>query len=395
MLRQLWHHPSLRHARLQLASRDGEIVQEQIAVSEIAAPTGEENDRAEWVARRLESLRLRDVRIDGAGNVIGRRQGRTDAPPVVVCAHLDTVFPRQTRVSVTRMGNRLAGPGIGDNGRGVAAMLAIATAIDGETLATDRSVDFIGTTGEEGTGDLRGAKHLFAHEGREAAAAVILDGAGDERIVHRALASRRYRLTYHGPGGHSWTAYGVPNAVHAAAVTTARLARLVLPTAPRTTVSVGRIGGGISVNSIPDRAWLEVDVRSSSPAMIGRLDREVREAAVAGAMEENAHRAPGATMLTYAVEVIGERPGGETAVDHPLVLAAMEATRLVGRNPELAIASTDANIPISLGIPAVAIGAGGRGGDAHTPAEWFENTEGTLGLCRALGVVVAAAGLSD
>lgn len=393
MLRHLWHHASLRHARLELASRDDEIVREQIAVSEIAAPTGEENERADWVARRFEALRLSDVRIDDAGNVIGRRQGKTDAPPVVVCAHLDTVFPRQTRVSVTRLGNRLAGPGIGDNGRGVAAMLAIATAVDGQTLATERSVDFIGTTGEEGTGDLRGAKHLFAHDGREAAAAIILDGAGDERIVHRALASRRYRLTFQGPGGHSWTAFGVPNAVHAAAMTTARLARLSLPSTPRTTVSVGRIGGGISINSIPDRAWVEVDVRSASPAMIARLDRDVRDAAIAGALEENGRRAPGATMLTYAIEVIGERPGGETAVDHPLVLAAMEATRLIGRSPELAIASTDANIPISLGIPAIAIGAGGRGGDAHTPGEWFENTEGTLGLSRALGVVVGAAGL--
>jgi tripeptide aminopeptidase len=393
MLRQLWHHHALRHARIELASRDHDIVREQIVVSEIAAPTGEENERAEWVARRFEQLRLTNVRIDGAGNVIGRRLGKTDAPPVVVCAHLDTVFPRQTRVSVTRLGNRLAGPGIGDNGRGVAAMLAIATAVDGETLVTERPVDFIGTTGEEGTGDLRGAKHLFAHEGRDAAAAIILDGAGDERIVHRALASRRYRLTFHGPGGHSWTAFGVPNAVHAAAVTTARLARLALPATPRTTVSVGRIGGGISVNSIPDRAWLEVDVRSASPAMVARLDRDVREAAATGAMEENARRAPGSPPLTFAVDVIGERPGGETAVDHPLVLATMEATRLVGRNPELAIASTDANIPISLGIPAVAIGAGGRGGDAHTPGEWFENIEGTLGLSRALGVVVDAAGL--
>ena len=394
MLRQLWHHRALRHARLQLASRDDDIVREQIAVSEIAAPTGEENERAQWVAQRFESLRLVDVRIDQAGNVIGRRRGKTDGPPVLVCAHLDTVFPRQTRVNVARLGKRLAGPGIGDNGRGVAAMLAIATALDGETLVTEHPVDFIGTTGEEGAGDLRGAKHLFAHEGRDAAAAIILDGAGDERIVHRALASRRYRLTFEGPGGHSWTAFGVPNAVHAAAVATARLARLIVPATPRTTLSVGRIGGGISVNSIPDRAWLEVDVRSASAAVIARLDREVREAAAAGAIEENARRALGATPLTYSVEVIGERPGGETPVDHPLVLSAMEATRLVGRNPELAIASTDANVPISLGIPAIAIGAGGRGGDAHTPGEWFENTEGTLGLSRALGVVVEAAGLS-
>jgi len=394
MLRQLWHHSALRHARLELVRRDHEIVREQIAVSEIAAPTGEEEERARWVARRFESLRLRDVHIDDAGNVIGRRLGKTDAPPVVVCAHLDTVFPRQTRVRVTRQGRRLSGPGIGDNGRGVAAMLALAAAVDGETLVTERPVDFIGTTGEEGTGDLRGAKHAFTGDRREATAAIILDGAGDERIVHRALASRRYRLTFHGPGGHSWTAFGVPNAVHAAAAATARLARLPLPQSPRTTVSVGRIGGGISVNSIPDHAWLEVDVRSASAAMITRLDHDVRDAAAAAAVEENARRAVATVPLAYTVEVIGERPGGETPVDHPLVLAALEATRLIGRTPELAIASTDANIPISLGIPAVAMGAGGRGGDAHTSGEWFENTDGTLGLCRALGLVVSVAGLA-
>jgi acetylornithine deacetylase/succinyl-diaminopimelate desuccinylase-like protein len=394
MLRQLWHHEALRHARTRLAVHDEETVRAQIAVSEIAAPTGEENERAAWVARRFEGLGLREVRIDDAGNVVGRRPGRANVPPVAVCAHLDTVFPRQTRVSVTREGTRLSGPGIGDNGRGVAAMLALATALDGEHLATQRPVDFIGTTGEEGAGDLRGAKHHFAHARCDAVAAVILDGAGDERIVHRALASRRYRLTFTGPGGHSWTAYGVPNAVHAAAVATARLARVPLPSTPRTTLSVGRIGGGLSVNSIPERAWVEVDVRSASTPMLHRLDREVREAAAAGAAEENARRAVGTTALVYAVEVIGERPGGETPADHPLVLAAMEATRLIGRAPELAIASTDANIPISLGIPAIAIGAGGRGGDAHTSGEWFDNTDGPLGLARALGVVVNAAGLA-
>ena len=237
-------------------------------------------------------------------------------------------------------------------------------------------------------------QHHFAHARCDAVAAIILDGAGDERIVHRALASRRYRLTFTGPGGHSWTAYGVPNAIHAAAVATARLARVLLPATPRTTVSVGRIGGGLSVNSIPERAWVEVDVRSASPTMLHRLDREVRNAAAAGAAEENARRAVGTTALAYAVEVIGERPGGETPPDHPLVLAAMEATRLIGRAPELAIASTDANIPISLGIPAIAIGAGGRGGDAHTPGEWFDNTDGALGVARALGLVVNAAGLA-
>lgn len=395
MLRTTWSHPALERARQWLAQRDADIVREQVTLSEIAAPTGEEGERAAWVAQRFAALRLEDVRIDAAGNVIGRRAGRADGPAVVVAAHLDTVFPRPTRVTVRRLGNRLAGPGIGDNGRGVAGMLAIIAALDDARVLTEHPIDFVGTTGEEGAGDLRGAKHYFGRSPGSIASAIILDGAGDDRIVHRALASRRYRLTFHGPGGHSWTSYGVPNAVHAAAMCTARLARVTLPTSPRTTLSVGRIGGGISINSIPDSAWVDVDVRSASPPLLDRLDRDVREAAAAGAAEENGRRAPGTISLTHAVELIGERPGGETPTDHPLVQATEEATRLIGREPELVIASTDANIPISLGIPAVAIGAGGRGGDAHTPAEWYDNTEGTLGLARAIGVVAEAARVSD
>ncbi|MDQ3696535.1 MAG: M20/M25/M40 family metallo-hydrolase, partial [Gemmatimonadota bacterium] len=254
-------------------------------------------------------------------------------------------------------------------------------------------VDFVATVGEEGSGDLRGAKHIFANGAREARAAVILDGAGDERIVHRALGSRRLRITFRGAGGHSWTAYGTPNPVHAAAITVAKLASLPLPQRPRTTLSVGRIGGGIAVNAIPEDGWLEVDLRSSSDVVLARLSRELHAAARAAELEENARRALGTPALSLEIAVIGARPSGETPADHPLVRSAVAATRLIGREPELATASTDANIPISLGIPAIAIGAGGRGGEAHTQAEWFDNTDGPLGLARALGVVVAAAGV--
>jgi acetylornithine deacetylase/succinyl-diaminopimelate desuccinylase-like protein len=285
------------------------------------------------------------------------------------------------------------GPGIGDNGRGLAVMLALAEEIDGRRLRTRRPLDFVATVGEEGVGDLRGAKHYFAGDGAGAAAAVALDGAGDERVVHRALGSRRFRVTFRGPGGHSWAAFGVPNAVHAAASAAARLAALALPREPRTTLSVGRIGGGIAVNAIPDEGWIEVDLRSTSPALIERLAREVRLVACAAAEEENLRRASGAPPLTHRVETIGERPCGETDADHPLVAAALDATRLVGREPELATASTDANVPISRGIPAVAVGAGGRGGDVHTAAEWFENANGAVGVARALTIVVAAAGM--
>ena len=383
---------ALEAARDRLAARDGEILRAQVALAEIAAPTGEEDERATWIARRFDELGLRDVRTDAAGNVVGRRQGSTEESAVVVCAHLDTVFPRQVQLRVAQEGELLTGPGIGDNARGLAVMLALAETIDGVRLRTRRPIDFVATTGEEGVGDLRGAKHLF--EGRRDVAAVVaLDGAGDERVIHRALGARRYRVTYRGAGGHSWAAYGVPNAVHAAGIATARLAALVMPSEPRTTLSVGRIGGGISVNAIPEQAWLEIDLRSTSPSVIARYDREIRSIARAAGAEENASRVPGTSPLTASIDLIGDRPCGETSADHPLVASAVEATRLVGREPELATASTDANVPISHGVPAIAIGAGGRGGDAHTIGEWFDNTDGALGVARALTIVVDAAGL--
>ena len=383
---------ALSDARGRLLARDDATIGTQVQLTEIAAPTGEEARRGAWVSRRFRALGLADVRVDGAGNVIGRRAGRAAEPPVVVCAHLDTVFPRETSVRVLRDGPRLVGPGIGDNGRGLAVMLALAEEIDGRRLCTRRPLEFVATTGEEGRGDLRGAKHLFS--GMEAAAVIALDGAGDERIVHRALGSRRYRLTFIGSGGHSWAAYGVPNPVHAAGFATAKLAALPLPRDPRTTLSVSRMGGGIAVNAIPERGWIEVDLRSTSTAALQRYDRELRLIARAAEQEENARRAAGTPPLTCTIEVIGDRPGGETAADDPLVVEALEATRLVGRTPELATASTDANVPISRGIPAIAIGGGGRGGDAHTAGEWFENVEGALGIARALTIVVAVAGIA-
>ena len=399
---------ALAAARQRIVARDAAILATQLELTQIAAPTGAEQERAGWMLGRFRALGLADVRIDESGNVIGRRYGRgtllsrreatetgealTEEPiaPVVVCAHLDTVFPAGTDLRLRRDGPRLHAPGIGDNGRGLAAMLALAEEIDGRHTATARPIDFVATTGEEGLGDLRGAKGFFA-SGARPSAVIALDGAGDERIVHRALASRRYRITFRGSGGHSWAAFGVANPVHAAGRATARLAALILPHEPRTTLSVGRIGGGISVNAIPEDGWLEVDLRSVSSGVIERFDREIRRIVQAAESDENARRASRSAPLSSSVEIIGDRPGGETAAEDPLVASAVAATRAIDRTPELVTASTDANVPISLGIPAIAIGAGGRGGDAHTIGEWYENVEGTLGIVRALGVVLSAA----
>ncbi|MGH7669134.1 MAG: M20/M25/M40 family metallo-hydrolase, partial [Gemmatimonadaceae bacterium] len=272
-----------------------------------------------------------------------------------------------------------------------AAMLAVAGVIGAGEPALERPVEFVGTTGEEGNGDLRGVKHYFAHTVDRPSAMIALDGAGDQRIIHRALGTRRYRVTMDGPGGHSWAAFGVPNAIHAAASATARLSAIPLSANPRTTLSVGRIGGGISVNSIPDHAWLEIDVRSTSTRALDYMEAEVHRAVSSAVDEENARRTPGTRALGAQIARIGDRPGGETDAAHPLVEAASAITRLGGGEPELAIASTDANVPIGLGIPAISIGAGGQGGDAHSANEWFENVQGTRGVARALAIVLAAA----
>ena len=384
---------SLATARARLAAHDDAILRAQIAIAQIAAPTGEEHERASWVARRFRDSGLNEIHTDQAGNVIGRRLGAADIPPVVICAHLDTVFPRDTDLSVRRDGERLVGPGINDNGRGLAVMLALAAEIDGVRLRAKHPIEFVATTGEEGLGDLRGAKYYFTHRGRDARAVIALDGAGDERIIHRALGSRRFRVSYSGPGGHSWAAFGVPNAVHAAAAAAARLAGIALPSTPRTTLSVGRIGGGLSVNSIPDSAWLEIDLRSTSTEQLDKLETAIRWIGHAAAEDENAKRVNGTRPLKVTIESIGARPCGETPVEHELVQAAVHATELAGRQPDLALASTDANVPISRGIPAIAIGAGGRGGDAHTHGEWFDNLHGTVGVARALTIVMATAKL--
>ena len=392
--RTLRTHRALASAHARIAARDSATIRTQVAVSQIAAPTGDERERGEWVATRLRSLGLRDARIDRAGNVVAMRPGLEDLAPVLVCAHLDTVFAREVQLTFRRNGDRVTGPGIGDNGRGLAAMLAIAEEVDGRLVRTRRPIVFAATTGEEGAGDLRGAKYLFSALDEQPAAAIALDGAGDERIVHKALGSRRYHIAYRGPGGHSWAAFGVPNAVHAAASAAAMLASLPLPRSPRTTLSVSRIGGGTSINSIPEEGWLEVDLRSTSASVLDRFDREIRIIVRAAAQQENARRATATPPLSHDVMVIGDRPSGELSADHPLVVSAMEATQLIDREPELAAASTDANVPIAMGIPAIAIGAGGRGGDAHTPGEWYDNIEGPLGIARAMTILATAAELA-
>jgi acetylornithine deacetylase/succinyl-diaminopimelate desuccinylase-like protein len=307
---------------------------------------------------------------------------------------MDTVFGMEVDVAVERRGRRLEGPGIADNARGLAALVAVARALAEARVPLARPIRFAATVGEEGAGDLRGVRHLFNGASTEPPVAFIaLDGAGVERVVHRALGSRRYRFTYRGPGGHSWAAFGVANAANAVGRATSLLADLPLPVTPRTTCAVVGMQGGTGLNSIPQEAWLDVDLRSEDSAGLVQLDETVQLAAARALEDENKHRVPGTAPLELEACRLGDRPSGVVPRSHPLVQAAVAANRALGRHAELTCASTDANVPIALGVPAIALGAGGRAGDAHLPSEWYDNTDGPVGLVRALLVVTAMAGV--
>jgi len=382
-----------------LHHRDHATVESQERLAQLAAPTGGETRRASLVADAFRLRGFTRVETDAVGNVIARRPGTAPlaAAPVVCMAHLDTVFAADTPLLLRREGNRIVCPGIGDNARGLAGMLALADAfgvpgLDGDALTLAHPIEFVATVGEEGLGNLRGARAYFdalAADGTAAHAVVAIDGPGDERIVHHALGSRRYRVTLDGPGGHSWADFGRPNAIHAAGRATHWLARMPSEFRDRLAVSVGRIGGGESLTAIPTRAWLDVDVRATDELALERADRQLRAIIQRAVDDENRGAMEGT--LRADVVLLGERPAGTLSVDHPIVALAMAATRDAGREPLSAVASTDANIPLSRGIPAITIGAGGRGGGAHTADEWFENANGARGLSRAAAILIALA----
>lgn len=388
-------------ARAWIEAHDDRTQASQRAIAAIPAPTFDEGRRGEFIADRFRAIGLRDVHTDEVGNVVACH-GPGDGPGTVVCAHLDTVFPSGTPIDVLGKGERVSAPGIGDNARGLAVLLTLAEAIVCCNVELAQPVTFVASVGEEGQGDLLGVKHLFStwERGKTGAVSpfplppspssfIALDGPGLDRIVHRALGSIRLRVTFKGPGGHSWAAFGVPNPAHAVGIATARMAEIGLPTTPRTALSVVRIGGGHSLNTIPMAAWLELDLRAESDPVLASI-RQTIDAVLEGTLAWiNKRRAAGTAPLRMDVTPLGERPSGTTPEEHPLVRAAVAATRAVGGTPSLASASTDANVAISRGIPGIAIGGGGRGGDAHLLTEWYENTHGPEGIVRCLLVLVA------
>jgi tripeptide aminopeptidase len=400
-LRELCAAPQVRRACLFFETRAAEITAAQIAIVEIPAPPFGEKQRAAYLKEQFQEFNLKDAAIDAEGNCVALRRGKNLHPLLVLSAHLDTVFPAGTNCKVTTRDGKLFAPGISDDGCGLAALLTLARVFDELKIETAGSILFVGTVGEEGEGDLRGARYLLTESvwANKVDAFISLDGPGIERITHAALGSRRYRIRIRGAGGHSWGNFGTPNPVHAIGRAVARLAAYPAPTRPRTTFNVGRIEGGASVNVIPREASAEVDLRSESAEELNRLDAYFRRAVKDAVKDENnahlahqkdARRAP----LDLKVQLIGNRPSGETPKDSALVRLAEAATRLVGFAPRLECASTDSNIAIARGIPAVTIGAGGASANIHTLDEWYDPTGRDAGLKRALLVVLGTIGLA-
>jgi tripeptide aminopeptidase len=389
--------PAVKAAVEGLRASEPQTIEDQIRLCEVEAPPFKETARAQLYAEMFKEIGLTNVRIDKEGNVLGEKRG-TQAPAagpgaarphLVFSAHLDTVFPEGTPVAVKREGTMLHGPGIGDDCRGLAVVLAVARAMVTGGLQTPGTITFVGTVGEEGLGDLRGVKYLF-REGLKGQIDrfVSVDGTG-LGITNTAVGSLRYRVTYKGPGGHSYGAFGMVNPIHALGRAMARIADFEVPRLPKTTFNVGRIGGGTSVNAIPFEAWAEVDMRSADPASLKSLDAKFHKAIDDGVAQENARW--NSRQLTVDKQLVGDRPAGGTPAESPIVLAAVSATKALGLTTTLDEGSTDSNIPMNMGIAAITIDGGGRGSGAHALDESFDSTNSWQGTQRALLIALALA----
>ena len=392
--------PQVRAAFEWLREQEPQFELWQMESTRVAAPPFGESERGAWLADRFRELGLADVQMDEVGNVFGVRPAH-GSRFVSLSAHIDTVFPSATPLHIRRQGSRLYGPGVSDNGAGIVAMLAVASVLASIRVRHTMPLVFIGNVGEEGEGDLRGMRHVFATpQWRDAIAySVIIDGAGADTVVAQALGSRRFEVIVRGPGGHSWSDFGAPNPILALARAVEILSRTPVPASPKTTFNVGVIRGGTSVNSIPESASMRVDLRSTSMAEINRLEAALRGAldeAVAGENRAAAqHKARRPQVVQSEVVEIGNRPAGELARDARILQVIRAVDAQLGNTAQVQRASTDANIPLSLGREAIAIGGGGSGGGAHTLQEWFDSTGRELGLKRILLSMLALAGVGE
>src|SRR5437764_14573658 len=380
--------PAVRAALDAAKTNEPQAIDDQVRFCEVPAPSFKETARGELLKQTFQQLGLQNVRVDKAGNVIGDRPGAAPRPHFVIAAHLDTVFPEGTEVTVKREGAVLRAPGIGDDCRGLAVLVSIVRALKQANVQTPGSFTFVADVGEEGLGDLRGMKQLFNDTMKgEIDRFVSIDGTG-LHVTNVAVGSHRYRVTFKGPGGHSFGAFGLANPIGAMGRGMAKIREMQVPGRPKTTFNVGRIGGGTSVNSIPFDGWMEVDMRSSDAASLAAVDATFQKAVDAAVNEENQRWGkPG--VITAVKELVGDRPAGSTPESSPIVRAGLAAATVLGLSSNLGEGSTDSNIPMSLKIPSITIGGGGRGRDAHALTESFDTTDAWMGTQHALLLAVA------
>jgi tripeptide aminopeptidase len=379
------------------------IMDWQTELVAIPAPLNGEKARAEWLAERFREAGLSQIAFDSAGNVTAvfpaaNLPPESTGPVVFLSAHLDTVFPAATPIALSFDGERLCAPGACDNASGVTAMLAIAHALVSAAIEVPVPLIFLGNVGEEGEGDLRGVRHIYQHStySSRIAAHIVLDGPGADAAVTQALGSRRYQVTVTGPGGHSFSDAGTPNPIAALAAALAALSEITLPEEPRTTLNLGTISGGISVNSIPESAQASIDFRSTSHEQLVRLEVALHRAVEDAVEHSNAKsrvlngrsRGP----LAFSISKIGDRPAARLPEDSPLFAALRAVDRHLGLRTDVRLGSTDANLPLSLGVPALSMGAGGEGGAAHTLHEWYSPKDREIALKRILLLTLAMLG---
>ncbi|MGD0435944.1 MAG: M20/M25/M40 family metallo-hydrolase [Bryobacteraceae bacterium] len=378
-------------AALEAAKRnEPKTIEQEIRICEIPAPPFHETERGREIERLFQGLGLKDVRIDKAGNVIGVRPGAAPHPNLVFSAHLDTVFPEGTDVHVTRDGSVLKGPGIGDDCRGLAVMLATIQALNEGRVETPGTITFVADVGEEGLGDLRGVKNLFYESLKGGVDKFIsVDGTGLD-ITNVGVGSMRYRVTFKGPGGHSYGAFGMANPIHAMGRAIAKISDFQVPAIPKTTFNVGRVGGGTSVNAIPFEAWMEVDMRSADVASLSTLDKKFN-AAVRAAVDEENRRWNDRGKISASPELVGVRPAGNTPSDSPIVKTALAVSHALGIEEALHEGSTDSNVPMNMNIPAITISGGGKGTGAHALGETFDTAGSWQGTQRAVLLAIALA----
>ena len=386
--RDLVKDSAVQAALAMVKNTEADTIANQIRFCEIPAPSFKEEIRGRELQRVFQQIGLANVRIDQVGNVLGDYAGTAPKPHLVIAAHLDTVFPEGTDVHVKRDGAILHGPGIGDDCRGLAVLVAIVKAMKGSNIRPKGTVTFVANVGEEGLGDLRGVKALFGETLKDQIDEFVsIDGTG-VHVTNVAVGSHRYKFTFKGPGGHSFGAFGRANPIGAMGRAIDKIQELQVPKLPKTTFNVGRVGGGTSVNSVPFEGWMEVDMRSSDPASLAAIDASIQKAVDAAVAEEN-HRWNTPNMITVVKELVGDRPAGSTREDSPIVKTGLDTATALGLPVALGEGSTDSNTPMSMHIPAITIGGGGIGRDSHALTESFDTTDAWKGAQYALLLTIA------